>query len=127
MPCFPQPAVRVQPDGLYELTEDYRYRAFLIPSGFRWDGASVPRLFWTLTGVRPGGRILGASCIHDALYRYGGEVPVSWNDPIRYWSRKEADQLFRKMMKGAGIGWLQCHRAYWAVRMFGGRSWKDGG
>lgn len=38
-----------------------------LPSGYRWDGASIPRLFWTVLGVSPDDpRSLIASAFHDA-------------------------------------------------------------
>jgi len=50
-------------DKLYRLVEAYQYNWITdrviyrveIPAGFEWDGASVPRLVWSLSGLRPDG------------------------------------------------------------------------
>lgn len=142
-----QPKVQVQSNGKYLLLEDYVHNRktlpwasslkiweVTIPKGFEWDGASVPRLFWSVSGVWPGGRYLAGSLIHDAFYRNGGDLPKGWcrglgdgqwMDYLVSWTRKEADVLFRWMMKESGIKWLQYHRAYWAVRLFGFFAWKS--
>ena len=128
MSDFVQPIVQVQADGRYRLVEEYRYASgiytFNIPHGFTWDGASVPRVFWSISGIRPGGRYLAGSSIHDAFYRHGGQLPAPWILPLGRWTRLEADILFREMMQQAGIAWMQYHRAYWAVRMFSAFAWK---
>ena len=142
-----QPKVQVQDDGKYLLLEDYVHTRktlpwssslksweVTIPKGFTWDVASVPRIFWSVSGVRPGGRFLAGSLIHDAFYRNGGVLPGGWcrgledderRDYLVSWTRKEADLLFRWMMKESGIKWVQYHRAHWAVRAFGFFAWKE--
>ena len=40
----------LKPVGKYqfELVENYRYRDIVIPKGYITDGASVPRIFWSI-------------------------------------------------------------------------------
>ena len=40
---------------------------FLIPKGYTWDGASIPRVFWRLIGSKSDNRFLVPSLIHDVL------------------------------------------------------------
>lgn len=40
---------------------------FLIPKGYTWDGATIPRMFWRLIGSKSDNRFLVPSLIHDVL------------------------------------------------------------
>ncbi len=40
---------------------------FVIPKGYCWDGATIPRLFWRLIGSKTDSRFLIPSMIHDVL------------------------------------------------------------
>lgn len=40
---------------------------FLIPAGYTWDGASIPRVFWRLIGSNNDQRFLVPSLIHDVV------------------------------------------------------------
>ena len=48
------------PRGTFDLHGGVR-RRILIPKGFVYDGASVPRLVWTLSGILPDGLIRAAA------------------------------------------------------------------
>jgi len=123
----------------YLLTEDYRYSWFAgdtkyrltIRKGFRWDGASVPRLAWSVSGLTPDGPIRAAALVHDFGYRHDGVWPDGvievfdgdqWQ-PIKnvVWSRKETDRFFRWMMTDADMPEGQVNRAFKAVRLFARR------
>ena len=68
----------------WELLETIWYHGVKVPSGFVFDGASIPLgLRWLFPH---GGRKFFAACIHDYCYRTGC-VP-----------RDEADQLFLEAM-----------------------------
>ena len=41
--------------------------AFRIPSGYEWDGASIPRLLWRLIGSNTNPEFIIASMLHDRL------------------------------------------------------------
>jgi len=120
-----QPDARARSsDGLYVLYEEYTYLRpewnVTIPEGFVWDGASVPRFLWSISGIRPDGRIRAAALVHDYLYRYGGKVPSC----SRVFTRKEADRLFYEMIREAGGSWWTAWRAWFAVSLFGWLAWK---
>ena len=98
--------------------------------GRKYDGASVPRIGWTLTGIRPDGEYRAASLAHDELYRSkGGKKDMdgaSLKNPrgnrVEV-SRKEADWVFKQFMKFATVPRRQRNIAHFAVRLFGRRYW----
>jgi hypothetical protein len=146
-----QPDIRPHSKGIYKLYEDYSYTHYkggasgyvtlVIRSGFIYDGASVPRGLWSISGIRPDGLLRPAALVHDALYENKGIISgkighrsgyvfalksLSMSaEAVRY-TRKECDQLFLKVMKEAGVGLTDRTRAYWAVRLFGWIPWRRG-
>ena len=57
----------------WQLVEDWQYQlpdqqTIIIPKGFVFDGASIPRLLWGL--LSPTGLLLIPGLIHDFGYRY---------------------------------------------------------
>ena len=56
----------------WQVAEDWRYEhegtVFIVPKGFVFDGASIPRPFWAL--LSPIGLLLIPGLIHDFGYRY---------------------------------------------------------
>ncbi|QCD52795.1 DUF1353 domain-containing protein [Campylobacter sp. RM16192] len=100
--------------GSYRLKEALIYVGsdlVVIPAGFIFDGASVPKLF---TNIFPksGARYDRAACLHDWLYA------------TQTTSRKEADDLFLQAMKADGVNWITRKTIYRAVRMFGWSAWR---
>ena len=92
----------------------------IVPEGFVYDGASVPRAAWSI--VRPFGRTLRASVIHDWLYTV---------KRIRYLTVDQAlaDAIFREAMQVDaappwGVTWFQREGSYRAVRQFGREAWE---
>lgn len=131
---YPYPLVGVsQPDirpigrRAYRLVEVFVVRAKLsgdaddlaieVPAGFELDGASVPRLVWTLSGLTPDGLIRAAALVHDYLYQHQGHLPGT----LSRVSRAASDQLFLDLMLAAGVGNKRARLAYRAVRMFARR------
>jgi len=88
----------------------------IIPKGYAWDGCTPKFTFLDLVFGTPDGAIgkhgkpktYYASMVHDALYQYKSEVPIS---------RKEADKLFYEMLKEEDFYWSKVY--YFAVRAFG--------
>lgn len=140
---FKQPINIPIGNGMYRIVENYEYYylksdvlfRILVPAGFTYDGASVPRWLWSLSNLTPDGDIRAAAAVHDLIYAYDGTLPfgyhVMWYASAKRWvncfgngwSRKDADKLFLKIMKQAGIGETDRKRAYWAVRLFGWIKW----
>jgi len=87
-----------------------------IPTGFRTDGASIPKAFHNIIG--PLGSYFPAAIFHDWAYTRSsnGYFPAD---------RKIADDVFKELMFNVGIPWLTREAIYRAVRLFGGRSYKQ--
>lgn len=150
-----QPDILPVAEGLYFLDEEYTYRwesrgieyRIVVPRGFIHNGASVPRLVWTISGILPDGLIRAAALIHDWIYRCRGRLPwptyqykspnalktnpfgrideeTMWCDIHGVWTRKNADRLFARIMREAGMSKRRRRAAYLAVRMFGWVAWR---
>ena len=138
---FEQPDIRPVAQDRYRVAQEYCYCWMLrevqnrirIPAGYTHDGASVPRIAWLLSGVRPDGLIRAAALVHDYVYGFAGRLPVgahefkrqdgSWAPVQGDWSRRDADRLFARMMREADVPRFQRRLAYGAVRLFGGFGW----
>lgn len=94
--------------------------SIVIPAPFIYDGASIPRLAWSLLGLRPDGLIRAAAVVHDVLYAQKGPANTL-EGTAHYFSREEADKLFLDLMLAAGVSKRRATLAYRAVRWFGPR------
>ena len=99
--------VRLNKPKLYEIDG----RTFMVPRGFITDFASVPRGLWNT--LPPWGEYAEAAVLHDWLYRNPGIV-----------TRKEADLIFRKLMKQHGVGFLKRWVMWAGLRVGGGRAYR---
>jgi len=89
--------------------EDYH---IILRRGMKTDGASNARIFWNV--IPPiAGKYLEAAVIHDGLYR-SNAVP-----------RKEADDIFLRVMERLGVSWWKRKVIYRAVRLLGYWSYKN--
>lgn len=84
-----------------------------IAEGFVFDGASIPKAFWSLIGSPFSGKYRQSALIHDALYA-SELVP-----------RDEADKCFLELMEKDGVSWLKRYTMYNAVRVGGYFVWKN--
>lgn len=113
-------------------------RRLCIEAGFEHDGASVPRLLWTCLGLTPAGLVSAAALAHDWLYRHSGrfqprslwerpEGSEGWIDVSDFLlcTRKEADRLFARIMREAGVPRVRRRLAYLGVRMGGWWLWQE--
>lgn len=134
---YPQPLQYIIGDQLFELyrpfkyvwTSDGEFYRIVIPPKFIYDGASVPRIAWTLIGLRPVGLISASACIHDYSYANGGNFKSAyeildqetsiWQTCHGIWTKEQSDKLFAIMLREAGVGKLKRRLAYQAVRIFG--------
>lgn len=110
----------VRDPSTWYLLHDYR-RIIALPDGrvikvkvqrgFPWDSASIPKFLQDR--IAKWGRHSTASLVHDWLYHH------------RIGDRLTADQVFLQCLKEDGVGWLKRSAMYRAVRLFGGRAWRD--
>jgi len=81
------------------------------PKGWEVDGASIPKLAWSLVGGPMSGKYIHASIIHD---RYCD---------IKSRTTHDTHRNFYYGMKANGVSDSKANIMYWAVRTFG-PSWK---
>lgn len=118
---FLEPLVLEFLDGHnYKLISEFDYHTDVdplvivkVPKGFITDFASVPKILWNI--LPPTGQYGKAAVIHDYLYR-----------TLYQATKDEADCVFLEAMKALGVGVLTRYTMYYAVRYFGGRSYKGG-
>lgn len=104
---------------------------FVVPTGFVYNGASVPQALWS---IYPPHALDRAAVFHDFIYRVAGKIPSGvhqyldgeeWKDVGGYWTRPQADKFFYHQLTEDPKGprrWRQW--AAWAsVRAFGGSRW----
>lgn len=117
---FAQPKMKpVLDKNYYELIESWMVRTpygdFTVPAGFMYDGASIPRFFWRVTG----GPFQSPRCIaalaHDYLYA------------THKVDRATADIIYRDMQFALGIAKYKARIEYRALRLFGWIAWKNRG
>lgn len=83
-----------------------------IARGFKWDGASIPRPFWSACYHPLHHRIIAAALAHDAIYQ------------AEIFERSECDDIFLEMLQTWGVSWYQRNKMWLAVRAAGGSVWK---
>ncbi len=116
----------------WEVGEDWEYelpdgQRIVIPKGFIFDGASIPRLFWGI--LSPTGILLIPGLIHDFGYRYdyiwalnkaGSAYRYPEKAGKRYW-----DTLFSQV--GLAVNGMPIFNkiAWIAVATMGGWAWES--
>jgi hypothetical protein len=96
----------------------------VVPRGFVTDLSSSPRAVWAAFDRLDGGVL--APCVHDLLYRTGGD-PAGCVEPRRRYARAEADTLFRDLMRRQGVPLHRAWRGWLGVRLFGWLAWRSDG
>ena len=99
--------------GKYRLVKPMEIMGYVVPAGFVTDGASIPRIFWSLVGSPFTGKYVEVAVLHD--YLYSGAVDVSF---------KEANRIFYKGLRKAGVNKLKAYLMYKAVSLFGKKRFK---
>jgi len=109
----------------WEIVEDWHFevngRQYVIPKGFEFDGASVPKFL--ATWLSPTGVLLVAGLVHDYIYKYEVLLLDKPKHPIHMFNKKEADKLFRDINIEQNGFHLMNHLAYWALRLGGFIAW----
>ena len=112
-------------EGLYRLAHEVRHsyvfeskeRTVTVHAGFEFDGASIPKIFW-LTYYSPyDPKVVLASLVHDYLYvthRVDGDEAT----------KREADLVFRDILRDHGVPRGKSWSMWLAVHLFGGRAWR---
>jgi hypothetical protein len=100
----------------FTVARDFTYQSLdttiTVHQGYRTDGASVPKCFWSLLDPYSG-RYLCAAVIHDGLYN------------SHHISKTRADRIFLEAMLEVGVNHIKAYCMYYAVKWFGHHSWND--
>lgn len=84
-----------------------------VPAGYLTDGASVPRLFWSL--IPPWGIYGQAAVVHDIVCEY---LSITKDGtPFRV-SRKVCDDILLQAMEVIGVPWLTRQAIHKAVALY---------
>ena len=107
------------------ILEDWKYKLngveYVIPQGFQFDGASIPkflRAFFSPVGV-----LLMGGLVHDYAYKYAALNPTSKKEPILMVDQKKADQIFRDICIEVNGFYFMNYLAYWSLRLGGFVAW----
>jgi hypothetical protein len=90
-----------------------------VSMGFKWDGASVPRVLWNI--IPPWGSYSGAALVHDWLYRRHRLRSVT-NREI---TKEEADRVFYELMLEDGVWKIRAYTMWLAVALCGRKAWSQ--
>lgn len=121
------------PDGKYWVTDrDLEYcvgtpnssTRILVPSGFKTDFASVPRLLWPI--LPPIGKYTAAAVLHDWLYQH---PQVFWVSQTESWhaldlNRQGCDAVFDEAMEVLEVSDWARRLMYRGVRLGGWMPWR---
>lgn len=109
----------------WEICEDWKFSMhgenYIIPKGFIFDGASVPKFL--ASWLSPVGVLLIGGLVHDYVYKYTMlqyQNKIQLSDPM---TQKQADQLFRDIGIEQNGFHLLNYLAYWALRIGGFMAW----
>jgi len=86
----------------YEINED----EYNILAGFKYDGASIPKVFWSLIGGKFHPDFQLAALLHD--YMYAMKL-----------GRNKADRYFHRLLLKRGVSKIKARLMYLAVSWFG--------
>ena len=109
----------------WEIAKDWHFEVggekYVIPAGFQFDGASVPKFL--ASWLSPVGILLAGGLVHDYVYKYTVLLKKNKKDTSEPMTQKQADQLFRDInIEQNGIHVLNW-AAYLALRAGGFVAW----
>ena len=109
----------------WEITKDWKYRIngneYIIPAGFVFDGASIPKFLRTF--FSPVGVLLIGGLVHDYAYKYETLLRENKRDTLGKISQKRADEIFRDININVNGFYLMNYLAYWSLRLGGFVAW----
>jgi hypothetical protein len=109
----------------WEIAKDWHFSVngedYIVPKGFVFDGASVPKFL--ASWLSPVGILLIGGLVHDYIYKYRVLVKYGKKQTTDVMNQKQADQLFRDInIEQNGFHFLN-NLAYWALRIGGFVAW----
>lgn len=109
----------------WELTKDFIYkidrRLYVIPKGFIFDGASVPKFF--RSWLSPMGVLLIGGLVHDYGYKYQQLLYQNKKNTNGVKDQKWMDATFRDININVNGFFVMNYLAYYALRLGGFLAW----
>lgn len=109
----------------WEIVKDYHFtihgQNYVIPKGFVFDGASVPKFL--ASWLSPVGVLLVGGLVHDYAYKYEMLLKKGKKETSHTLTQKEADIIFRDINIEQNGFHLMNYLAYWALRLGGFVAW----
>ena len=107
------------------LNKDWKYEIngerYVIPAGFQFDGASIPKFLRTF--FSPVGVLLMGGLVHDYMYKYTACKPADKSGSLLLVDQKKADQIFRDINIEVNGFYFMNYLAYWSLRIGGFVAW----
>ena len=107
------------------LTDDWKYNIdgeeYVIPAGFQFDGASIPKFLRTF--FSPVGVLLMGGLVHDYAYKYKTLLKKNKKDTMGELTQKRADEIFRDINIIVNGFYTMNRLAYWSLRIGGFVAW----
>ena len=109
----------------WELTKDWKYNIdgeeYVIPEGFQFDGASIPKFLRSF--FSPVGVLLIGGLVHDYAYKYKTLLKVNKKETMGELTQKRADEIFRDINVIVNGFYTMNRLAYWSLRLGGFVAW----
>ena len=109
----------------WEITKDWKYKLngndYVVPAGFVFDGASIPKFLRTF--FSPVGVLLIGGLVHDYMYKYAACKPSEEGAPLMLVNQKDSDRIFRDINIEVNGFYTMNHLAYWSLRLGGWVAW----
>ena len=108
----------------WKITKDWKYRyngnEYIIPAGFQFDGASIPKFLRTF--FSPVGVLLVGGLVHDYMYKYAA-LKRTGKGGLLLVDQKKADQFFRDINIEVNGFYFMNYLSYWSLRLGGWVAW----
>ena len=109
----------------WEVADDWAFKIdgqwYVIPQGFVFDGASIPKFLHTW--LSPTGVLLMGGLVHDYAYKYATLLKSGQKKTMGTITQKKADEIFRDINIEQNGFHLLNKLAYWALRIGGFVAW----
>ena len=109
----------------WEIANDFDYEVngekFVIPAGFKFDGASIPKFLHPF--LSPVGVLLIGGLVHDYAYKYETLLKKNRKDTMGVITQKKADEIFRDICIEVNGFYTMNYLAYWSLRLGGFVAW----
>ena len=109
----------------WEIKKDWHYNIdgidYVIPAGFQFDGASIPKFLRTF--FSPVGVLLVGGLVHDYGYKYQTLLCKNKKDTMGIISQARADQIFRDININVNGFYVMNYLSYYSLRIGGFVAW----